>query len=91
MKTYLRFMSAEGSPTVLRDALYIEDLHQLPPIPRVGDLVLAPSGASGTVKGVLFDYANAPDACYVSVFLEDIDHQESQAFSPSSGDQATQP
>ena len=84
-------MSAEGSATVLRDALYIEDLHQLPPIPRVGDLVLAPSGASGTVKGVLFDYANAPDACYVSVFLEGIDHQETQARSPSGVDEAALP
>ena len=86
MKTYLRFMSAEGSPAVLRDALYIEDLQQLPPIPRVGDLVLAPSGASGTVKGLLFDYANAPDSCYVSVFLENIDNQQIQASSSFSAE-----
>ena len=84
-------MSAEGSPTLLRDALYIEDLHQLPPIPRVGDLVLSPSGVSGTVKGVLFDYANAPDACYVSVFLEGVDHQDTTALAPSSGDEAALP
>ena len=76
---------------MLRDALYIEDLHQLPPIPHVGDLVISPSGASGTVKGLLFDYANAPDACYVSVFLESIDNQEGQPLPPSGDDEAALP